>query len=83
MEYFTCKSCIGNIVENDLIISPCLRFIKKGHSLSELPPCPKIARGVEIFVIPKWELISQPEFNELWEIGKGLNAKIHIYSEDK
>lgn len=82
MNYFTCKSCIGYIVENELITSSCLRSIKKGHSFDELPNCPKIARGVDIISTPKWEQISQSEFNELWKIGEELNAKIHIYSED-
>lgn len=76
--YFKCTACIGNLVENKIMLSPCLRYITKG-TLQNLPKCPKKERGVNIIATPNWETVPKLAFNVLWGIGEGLNAKTNLY----
>ena len=79
MKYFCCKFCIGKIVEDLKIIAPCLRFIEDGYLINY--SCPKENRGVEGVFEPKWEEISEDEFDALWNFNQIFNSRVTIFDE--
>jgi len=79
VKYVGCYSCIGYIIENIKIISPCIRGCRRGY---EFPNnCPKRARGLNIMGVPKWEEITDEEFKRCWDIGLLLRSTVKIFDD--
>ena len=76
MKYYCCKYCIGKIIEDILIVNPCLRYIKKKYTMNYT--CIKKNRGVEGDFDTKWVKISENDFMNFWNEGKQLNARINL-----
>jgi len=81
LKYKKCEMCVGKEIDEDHILSPCLRKYPEGFEYPN--DCSKKARGIIIPNKSNWIEISEEEFFVLWDFGMKLQPRIHLYEDGK